>query len=79
MTFFNFWVVAGMPCKHATLCISYKIRKLEDYYNEFFHVKTYQAAYKGVIHPLLEAKTFILPLKLKRNPGRPKKIKNKRR
>ena len=74
------WPVAGLPCKHASLCIGYKRGNIEEYCSEFFNVKTYQAAYNGVIHPLPETdlttadpKTYILPLKLKRNPGRPRK------
>ena len=74
------WPILGMPCKHAALCIGYKRGKIQDYCHDFYYVKTYQAAYGGVLHPLPEidlttaaSNTYILPLKLKRNPGRPRK------
>ena len=63
------WAITGMPCKYAALCIGYNRGRLQDFCHEFYHVKTYQTAYSGVIHPLpeydytnIDPSTYILPL-----------------
>ena len=48
----RYWPISGMPYKHAALCIGYKRGIIEDFFHEFYHVKTYQKIYSGVIHPL---------------------------
>ena len=73
----RYWPINGMPCKHVVLCIGYNRGKIEDFCHEFYYVQTYQKIYSGVIHPLPEAdyneddpSNQILPLPLKRHPGR---------
>ncbi|XP_028052873.1 uncharacterized protein LOC114257311 [Camellia sinensis] len=75
------WQINGFPCDYAVIAIQRNHYNLSDCVEHYFHVKTYRAAYSGVIFPIpsVEKPPFdptdftIYPLTVKRPPGRPKK------
>ncbi|KAK4413663.1 hypothetical protein Salat_2779100 [Sesamum alatum] len=81
------WDISGIPCRHATLGISYRREDVESYCDSRFSLSAYMKAYKYSIHPVPDH-TFwplgvdvshptLLPPVVKRMPGRPKKNRRK--
>ncbi|XP_042475506.1 uncharacterized protein LOC122057463 [Macadamia integrifolia] len=79
------WEATGLPCKHATCCIAYKRERVEDYCDSFYSLGKYMRAYENMMHPLpniseLEDTSImgvVEPPPLRRQPGRPKKVRKR--
>ncbi|XP_055962022.1 uncharacterized protein LOC126683498 isoform X2 [Mercurialis annua] len=80
------WDRSGIPCKHAMVCIGYKRGDVESYCDEYFTVEKYLATYNPTLRPFphndmeeddTPVNRKLLPSHLKRQPGRPRKARNK--
>ncbi|XP_042477839.1 uncharacterized protein LOC122059218 [Macadamia integrifolia] len=79
------WEGSGLPCKHAAACIVSKRENLENYCHEYYSIRTYLAAYEGIIHPLPGLQEIseehrigiIQPPPIKRLSGRPHSLRKK--
>ncbi|CAJ2645668.1 unnamed protein product [Trifolium pratense] len=78
------WMLTGLPCRHAIACM----REMEidpgQYVPDYFRKETYEACYQPMIYPtngqnvwVRTRFTDLQPPPIKRQPGRPKKKRNK--
>jgi pyruvate/2-oxoglutarate dehydrogenase complex dihydrolipoamide acyltransferase (E2) component len=78
------WMLTGLPCRHAISCMRYMDMDPGQYVPNYFRRETYEACYHPIIYPTngqnLWVKTRFTDLQpppIKRQPGRPKKKRNK--
>ncbi|XP_028102732.1 uncharacterized protein LOC114301971 [Camellia sinensis] len=78
------WDINGVPCKHATACITHKRMNLETYCNTMYYKHIYFKAYGEIIHPIHDESLWgpvlgdeLKPPPLKRMPGRPRKSRRR--
>ncbi|KAK7255963.1 hypothetical protein RIF29_29398 [Crotalaria pallida] len=50
----NYWVLSGLPCKHACACIAYKRANVESYCDGAYTTRSYCKSYIELIHPMPE-------------------------
>ncbi|KAK8716374.1 hypothetical protein V6N13_043686 [Hibiscus sabdariffa] len=68
------WDLSGIPCIHAISAIQDTNRKPKDYVNECYHKSTQIVIYSNIISPVkVTDMELILPLAIRRPPGRPTK------
>ncbi|KAJ1424167.1 Zinc finger, SWIM-type [Sesbania bispinosa] len=75
----NYWMLSGLPCKHACACIAYKRANVEMFCDNAYSTKIYCLSYTEIIHPMPELDINnrgcygkIDPPTLRRLPGRPR-------
>ncbi|KAL4273388.1 hypothetical protein GQ457_13G021560 [Hibiscus cannabinus] len=72
------WDLSGIPCIHAISAIQETNRKPEDYVNECYHKSTQIVMYSNIIsHVKVTEMEPILPLAIRRPPGKPTKKRRK--
>ncbi|XP_028086309.1 uncharacterized protein LOC114287232 [Camellia sinensis] len=78
------WDISGVPCKHATACITHKRINLETYCDTMYYKHIYFKAYGEIIHPMHDESLWgpvlgdeLKPPPLKRMPGRPRKSRRR--
>ncbi|CAL5328136.1 unnamed protein product [Camellia sinensis] len=78
------WDISGVPCKHATTCITHKRINLETYCDTMYYKHIYFKAYGEIIHPMHDESLWgpvlgdeLKPPPLKRMPGRPRKSRRR--
>ncbi|XP_058727156.1 uncharacterized protein LOC131598590 [Vicia villosa] len=78
------WMLTGLPCCHAYACLKDQRLKVDDFVPDYYKKECYEACYTPVIYPAngatLWTKTDAVDLQpppIKRQPGRPKKKRNK--
>ncbi|KAK7250678.1 hypothetical protein RIF29_33263 [Crotalaria pallida] len=76
----NYWVLSGLPCKHACACIAYKRANVDSYCDGAYTTRSYCKSYIELIHPMPELDPNnrgnygqIDPPALRRLPGRPRR------
>ena len=70
----------GIPCKHATCCITYNRKEMESYVHEYYSRDLYLKVYGDMIHPIHDEQLWehvdneeVQPPHLKRLHGRLRK------
>ncbi|XP_059668502.1 uncharacterized protein LOC132313647 isoform X2 [Cornus florida] len=78
------WEISGIPCHHAVACINYSRLNIEDYCHSYYSKEKYMKTYDNMIHPLHHETLWLevphAPLEppiLKRNLGRPKRVRRR--
>ncbi|CAL5421078.1 unnamed protein product [Camellia sinensis] len=78
------WDISGVPCKHATACITHKRINLETCCDTMYYKHIYFKAYGEIIHPMHDESLWgpvlgdeLKPPPLKRMPGRPRKSRRR--
>jgi hypothetical protein len=78
------WMLTGIPCCHAIASILKKVQKPEDYIPNYYRKETYVACYTPLIKPVNGQSvwkktqyTDLQPPPIRRQPGRPKKRRNR--
>jgi hypothetical protein len=78
------WMLTGLPCRHAIACMRHMDIDPDQYVPNYFRRETYEACYHPIIYPtngqnvwVKTAYTDLQPPPIKRQPGRPKKKRNK--
>ncbi|KAK2382377.1 hypothetical protein QL285_069917 [Trifolium repens] len=78
------WMLTGLPCRHAIACMRHMDIDPDQYVPNYFRRETYEACYHPIIYPtngqnlwVKTAFTDLQPPPIKRQPGRPKKKRNK--
>ncbi|KAK2389968.1 hypothetical protein QL285_063521 [Trifolium repens] len=78
------WMLTGIPCCHAIASILKKVQKPEDYVPNYYRKETYEACYAPLIYPVSGQSvwektqyTDLQPPPIRRQPGRPKKRRNR--
>ena len=80
----RFWSLTGIPCRHAIAAMNQVGLKPENYIPVYYRKQSYAAVYEKGLKPVngenlwRETEYFdILPPTIKRQPGCPKKVRNK--
>ena len=78
------WDLTGIPCTHAIAAIITDKRQPEDFVHDYYRIETLKLAYEPIITPIPDSNLWvhtefdpIMPPKLRRPPGRPKKVRRK--
>lgn len=78
------WMLTGLSCCHAISCMKDQHLQVDDFVPEYYKKECYEACYAPVIYLVngesLWTKTNVIdlrPFPIKRQPGRPKKKRNK--
>jgi hypothetical protein len=78
------WMLTALPCVHAITSMQKKGVKVEDYVPDCFKKETYQNCYKHIIYPVNGQSVWAVtryndlqPPPIRRQPGRPKKKRNR--
>jgi hypothetical protein len=78
------WMLTGLPCRHAIACMRHMNIDPDQYVPNYFRRETYEACYHPIIYLtngqnvwVKTAFTDLQPPPIKRQPGRPKKKRNK--
>ncbi|WOL01290.1 hypothetical protein Cni_G10006 [Canna indica] len=78
------WELIGIPCPHVISSIHWMGEDPTEYVHDYFKKSTYMRAYEHLIQPLNGEKIYanvqsepILPPIVRRQTGRPKKVRNK--
>ncbi|XP_007227226.2 uncharacterized protein LOC18790575 [Prunus persica] len=78
------WDLCGIPCSHAISCIFQKEANVFDYTHDCYKKEAYLSSYEPMVHPIPSMDQWqrtnwppIIPPPYKKQPGRPKKSRNK--
>ncbi|KAL7163535.1 hypothetical protein ACSBR2_039610 [Camellia fascicularis] len=78
------WDLTGIPCCHAISAIYDKYEQPEDYVAHWYKKETYLASYEPMIYPINDSEMWpksvlprLLPPKVKKQPGRPRKLRKR--
>jgi hypothetical protein len=78
------WLLTGLPCVHAICCIREMELDMYDFVPDEYRKEKHEACYRHIIYPVNGRSlwertryTDLQPPPIKRQPGRPKKKRNK--
>ncbi|CAB4316791.1 unnamed protein product [Prunus armeniaca] len=78
------WDLCGIPCSHAISCIFQKEANVFDYAHDCYKKDAYLSSYEPMVHPIPSMDQWqrtnwppIKPPPYKKQPGRPRKSRNK--
>ncbi|CAN1121161.1 hypothetical protein LINPERPRIM_LOCUS2017 [Linum perenne] len=80
----GYYTLSGIPCTHAVAAIGFLRLKIEDHVHKLYKVERVAQAYGYGVPALVGRQAWpaaqgydVLPPKIKRQPGRPKKARRK--